>query len=131
MSQEELYSQLLCDLQQINLPIDEVDIYLRPFSKTYYGRYFPVHNDKEHKPKIYVYPYENTKGDLMSYDSIITTAIHELCHHIQYTNGSFVRVKGVMHDPQFWKLYNHYVERATRYNIIRGDINEEVRELCI
>ena len=131
MTKEELYSQLLCDLRQLNLPIDEVEIYLRPFSATYYGRYFPVHNDKEHKPKIYVYPYENIKGDLMTYDVIISTAIHELCHHIQYTDKCFKRVKGVMHDPQFWKLYNHYVERATKYNIIGGVTSAETKGLCV
>lgn len=131
MTEEELYSQLLSDLRKINLPIDEVDIYLRPFSTTYYGRYFPVHNDKEHRPKIYVYPYENSKGDLMNYDSIITTAIHELCHHIQYTNSCFVRLKGVMHDTQFWKLHNHYVERAIKYNIMSGDKSEELKEVFV
>ena len=56
----------------------------------------------------------------MSYASILETAIHELCHHIQYTDGSFVRIKGVMHDPQFWRLYNHYIDRATEYNLIGG-----------
>ena len=39
MSQEELYHKLLTDLKTLNLPIDEVDIVLRPYSKTYYGRY--------------------------------------------------------------------------------------------
>lgn len=126
MHQEELRAKLLSDLLRLNLPIDEVDIYLRPFSKTYYGRYFPVYNDTETKPKIYIYPYENSKGDLMSYDSILCTAIHEMCHHKQYTSGSFVRNKGVMHNPQFWKLYNFYVNRAVNYNLIGGDSIEAV-----
>ena len=121
MSQEELKVRLLSDLSLLNLPIYEVDIFIRPFSSTYYGRYFPVYNDKEQKPKIYVYPYENESGDLMSYDKVLDTAIHELCHHIQYTNGCFVRVKGVMHDTQFWKLYNHYVDRAKKYQMIGGE----------
>lgn len=121
MTQEELKEQLLTDLSKISLPIDEVDLYIRPFSKTYYGRYFPVYDEKRLRPKIYIYPYENTKGDLMSYDYIVETAIHELCHHIQYTSGSFVRNKGVMHNTQFWKLYNHYIDRAKRYRLIGGE----------
>lgn len=122
MNQEELKTRLLFDLSQVNLPVDEVELSLRPFSKTYYGRYFPVYDDKEIKPKIYIYPFENTKGDLMDYDVIFQTAIHEFCHHVQYTSGSFIRSKGVMHDPQFWKLYNHYIERARKYQLIGGEI---------
>lgn len=130
--QEDLYTRLLSDLQQINLPTDEVDIHLRPFSKTYYGRYFPVHNDKEQKPKIYLYPYEDTEGNLMSYDQIFTTAVHEFCHHIQYSNNCFIRNKGVMHDPQFWLLHNHYLDRAVKFNLIGGVESEEgLREHCL
>lgn len=126
MNQEELKTRLLFDLSQVNLPVDEVELSLRPFSKTYYGRYFPVYDDKETKPKIYIYPFENTNGDLMDYDVILQTAIHEFCHHVQYTSGSFVRSKGVMHDPQFWKLYNHYVERARKYQLIGGEVSEKI-----
>ena len=127
MNQDELKTRLLFDLSQVNLPVDEVDVFIRPFSKTYYGRYFPVYDDKIVKPKIYVYPYENTQGDLMNYDTILETSIHEFCHHIQYTDDSFVRNKGVMHDTQFWKLYNHYIERAKKYQLIGGEVlHEEV-----
>lgn len=125
MSQEELKTRLLSDLSHINLPVDEVDLFIRPFSKTFYGRYFPVYDEKQTRPKIYVYPYENKEEDLMNYDMILETTIHEFCHHIQYTSGSFVRNKGVMHDAQFWKLFNHYKERAVKYQLIGGDVCEE------
>ena len=59
MSREELKTKLLSDLSQLNLPIYEVDLFIRPFSKTFYGRYFPVYNDTITRPKIYIYPYEN------------------------------------------------------------------------
>ena len=120
MSQEELKTRLLSDLSMLNLPIDEVDLFIRPFSKTLYGRYFPVYNDNLVRPKIYVYPYENAQGELMNYSKILDTAIHEFCHHIQYTNDSFVRNKGVMHNPNFWQLYNHYVNRANKYDLFGG-----------
>ena len=119
MNQEELKTRLLFDLSQINMPIDEVDVFLRPFSKTYYGRYFPVYDEEDTRPKIYIYPYANTKGDLLDYADILDTAIHEMVHHIQYTSGSFVRNKGVMHNTNFWKLYNHYIARAERYDILK------------
>lgn len=125
MNQEELKTRLLFDLSQLNLPVYEVDLFIRPFSKTFYGRYFPVYNDNVARPKIYVYPYENEKEDLMNYDLILETSIHELCHHIQYTSGSYVRNKGVMHDTQFWRLYNHYVDRARKYGLLGGEVLHE------
>ena len=125
MNQEELKTRLLSDLAHLNLPVDEVDLFIRPFSKTLYGRYFPVYDEREAKPRIFVYPYENTDGDLMSYDQILGTSIHEFCHHIQYTNDSFIRNKGVMHDTHFWKLYNHYLDRAKRYQLIGGETCEK------
>ena len=127
MSREELKTRLLSDLSHINLPVDEVDLFIRPFSKTYYGRYFPVHNDKEARPKVYIYPYENTEEELMEYKTILQTAIHEFCHHLQYTNDSFIRLKGVMHDTQFWKLYNHYMNRAERFQLIGGDVCAKIK----
>lgn len=131
LSQDGLMTRLLSDLTRVKLPVEEVDLYIRPFSKTYYGRYFPVYNDNKLKPKIYIYPYENKEGDFMDYDQILKTAVHEFCHHIQYTNSSFVRNKGVMHDPQFWRLYNHYVERAEKYRLIGGVPSEKkVKTLC-
>ena len=113
MSQEELITRLLSDLSLLKLPTNEVDIYIRPFSKTYYGRYFPVYNDEETKPKIYLYP-------------LLQTVIHEFCHHLQYTSGSFVRNRGVMHNAEFWKLYNHYINRAKQYSMIGGEVCETV-----
>lgn len=111
MSSEELVSRLTRDLADIHLPIDEVDVIIRPYSKTYYGRYYPSVNDSV-RPRIYLYPFKNKCGALYSYSLIMQTLIHEMVHHIQYTNDSFVRVKGVMHDVNFWKLYNRYVKKA-------------------
>ena len=125
MNQEELKTRLLSDLSLLNLPVYEVDLFIRPFSKTYYGRYFPVYDDNKVRPKIYVYPYENVDKELMNYDVILETSIHEFCHHIQYTSGSFVRNKGVMHNTQFWKLYNHYIERAKKYQLLGGEVANE------
>lgn len=127
MSQEEeLRTRLLSDLSQLNMPVYEVDLQLRPFSKTLYGRYFPVY-DEQVMPKIYIYPYEDKNNtSFMDYYTILQTAVHELCHHIQYTSGSFVRSKGVMHDTQFWRLYNHYMNRARKFQMIGGEVCEKI-----
>lgn len=110
MTLDELQHRLLTDLRSINLPVDDVEIFIRPFSKTYYGRYFPSYDNMDIPPKVYLYPYEEN-GEFMPYDKILETTVHEMCHHIQYVSGH-VRVKGVMHDTQFWKLYNHYMIKA-------------------
>ena len=124
MSQEELYNRLLLDLSLLNLPVDEVDLELRPYSKTYYGNYFPA-NDQNTKPRLWIYPYADEQGHLMCYDKIVETGIHEMCHHIQYTDPNFVRLERVMHDPQFWRLYNHYIDKARALEIYGGEECEQ------
>lgn len=119
MNEKELKDKLLSDLTMIGLPADEVELKIRPYSKSFYGRYYPS-DDRRVKPKIHVYPY-NSDGSLMNYNSIFShCVVHEFCHHVQYSDGSWVRRKGVMHDVQFWKLYNHYMHRAVRYHIVEG-----------
>ena len=114
----ELYQRLVLNLEELRLPIEEVNIELRPFSKTYYGRYFPS------TQKIYVYPYENEYGEFMKYSDILCTVIHEMVHHIQHQDPNFKRRRGIMHNPQFWQLYNHFVLRAIDLNILK---REEVK----
>ena len=113
--ESELYQKLMTDLEKLKLPIDEVTIELRPFSLTYYGRYFP------NKQKIYVYPYDNEEGEFMKYSDILCTVIHEMVHHIQHQDPNFKRKRGIMHNPQFWQLYNHFVLRAIDLNILKRE----------
>ena len=122
---EELQHRLFTDLYKLKLPIYEVNLFFRPYSKTYYGRYFPVNEECSIKPKIYIYPF-NEDNSLMDYNKILDTAIHEFCHHIQYSKGNFVRVRGVMHDTEFWKLYNLYINRAKKLKMLGGDVLESV-----
>lgn len=109
MTLSELLHRLLSDLRALKLPVDDVDVFFRPYSKSYYGRYYPA--TKKLRARMFIYPLANTRGDLLDYDTVLTTAIHEFCHHIQYSSG-FTRVKGVMHNEQFWQLYNRYTSKA-------------------
>ena len=93
------------DFNRIGLPTD-LDIQLRGYSKTYEGRYNPSNK------QIVLYHLANEKGFPVPYNYLLSTAIHECVHHVQWTDPNFIRVKGVMHDPEFWKLYNLYIERA-------------------
>ena len=67
---------------------------------------------------MYLYPYDNERGDFMSYDKLLETSIHEFVHHLQYSDHNFKRKKGIMHDPSFWKLYNHYIKKAEKYEMM-------------
>ena len=118
MSTKELYEKLVSDLKLLRMPIEEVDLFLRPYSSSYYGRYFPVHDEKRTTPRVFIYPFKEN-GDLYDYQDILDTTIHEMVHHIQHSTPSFVRVKGVMHDPNFWKLYDRYINKAKQLNMIK------------
>ena len=118
-------ARLLSDLSMIGLPMNEVDLFIRPYSKTFYGRYYPVYDEDCVKPRVFVYPYEED-GELMDYNVILSSGgIHEMCHHIEYTDSSWVRLKGVAHDVKFWKLYSYYVMKAYRYGVLGGDLSVE------
>lgn len=114
----ELIPQLLTDLKNIGIPVEEVDLFVRPYSKTFYGRYFPVYDENVIKPKIHLYPFSNNSGSLLSYSTIFSTAVHEFCHHIQFSNKNYQRVRGVMHNPNFWEIYNSFINKAENENIL-------------
>lgn len=114
MSNEELKMRLIKDLELVGLPINEVDLQIRPYSKSYFGNYFPVCDDRK-VAKIYLYPYISKMNRIMyPYSELLLTTIHEMCHHIQFSSSEFVRKHGVMHDENFWKLYNTYKSRINK-----------------
>lgn len=123
MTENELMTKFLSDLMFLRLPADEVDFKVRPYSKTFYGRYFPSCIDSV-RARMFIYPYASD-GSFMDYDVILETGIHEMCHHLQFTNPNFREKKGVMHDPDFWKLYNHYVCKAISLGMLGEDVNEK------
>ena len=125
MTAKDLKMQLEEDLYKLGLPVEKVVLSVRPYSKSYYGRYFPVKSDSDVKPRVFVYPYKDENCGLYSYDTILETAIHELVHHLQYTNPNFKRIKGVMHNEEFWLLYNHYTNTAKTLGLIDWRFSNE------
>lgn len=123
---DDLKTRFLSDLSLLGLPVYEVDVEFRDYSKTYYGRYYPSYNELFVNPKVVMYPYE-IDGSFMDYDVLLCQGIHEFCHHIQYVSGSYVRRVGRMHDTQFWRLYNYYVNKAYELGVLGGEVLAEVR----
>lgn len=117
LSEEELQHRLFTDLQKLKLPVDEFDIVIRPYSKTFYGRYFPEYNGKIAEVRVYPYKFKKPKV-MFNYSTVLYHTIHEVCHHLQYTNPNYTRKKGVMHDPQFYNLLNRYVNRAVDMRLL-------------
>lgn len=120
MNMDVLKETLLSDLRMlVGDKVDTIsDIEFRPYSKTFYGKYLV------NKQKVVIYPYETT-DKLSPYSNILNTAIHEVCHHLQYSDPSFVRLKGVMHNVEFWNMYHTLVQKAEGLNLFERRLTNE------
>lgn len=113
-----IYNRLVFDLGLIGLPVNEVELKLRPYSKKYFGNYYVSYDEK--KPKVVLYIYEDERrSKYYSYDSLLDTAIHEMCHHLQWRDPNFVRVAGVAHDSVFYKYYDMYIRKAKEMEVMQ------------
>lgn len=101
-------NKLLNDLIVIGCPIDFI-FDIRGYSKKHFARYDP------NKTKVILYPYEDyEKTKLYSYEIILEHTIHEVCHHIQWSDPKFIRFKGVMHNSEFYRIFDEYWGRAKK-----------------
>lgn len=105
-------NQLLRTLQSLGIDTSMCNFTLRGYSKSYNGVYRPCTNN------VYVYAIKRYKPngeiEMYTYEELMLTAIHEMCHVMQYHDKNWVRVKGVMHDKQFWELYNTFASLFKR-----------------
>ena len=116
---QELHHRLLSDLRKVGIK-DDFILELRPYSKTYFGRYDPNLN------KVVLYVYEDKScTKLIKYEDLLLTLIHESIHSIQWHDKSFVRRKGVMHDAEFYRLLNKYEDRAKSILLMRDIRNDK------
>lgn len=102
---QELEMRLRNDLSKIGLDVD-FTLSLRPYSKSYFGRY------DVNTSTVIVYVQKTPDGDMYSYEDILLTTIHEAIHCKQWHDPKYKRVKGVMHDIEFKRLYSLYSNRA-------------------
>ena len=109
---QELETQIRKDLSKIGLDVD-FKLSLRPYSKSYYGRYDVASST------IIVYVCKTPEGEMYSYEDLLLTTIHEAVHCKQWHDPKYKRVKGVMHDLEFKKLYALYSNRARARILLR------------
>lgn len=93
------------DLLKIGLVVD-FNLSLRRYSKSYFGRY------DINTSTIILYVHKTPEGEMYSYEDLLLTTIHEAIHCLQWHDPKYKRVRGVMHDLEFKRLYALYSNRA-------------------
>lgn len=73
------------------------------YCKSYYGTY---RGDLK-RVTLYVTTIE---GNFYPLSRLLLTLFHEISHHDEYQDKDFKRVKGVMHSPRFYEIFNSYKE---------------------
>lgn len=97
------------------------DLTFKHYSKHFYGRYHRYKPETGKLPNVSVFIFKNKeKTELYPFEDLVSTLIHEVCHHIQYSQPDFVRRKGVMHDKEFWDLYNAYMSAYLKHSKEKG-----------
>ena len=106
MTLEQLRTLLLNDIKAVGGDVTGFELVLRPYSKTYYGRYIPS------RKRVIVYVYQDSDlSELYPYEDLFATTLHEFTHHVQWSDPNFVRIKGVMHNAEFYRIYNTFMQK--------------------
>lgn len=116
---QELEMRLRNDLSKIGLDV-EFTLSLRPYSKSYFGRY------DVNTSTVIVYVQKTPDGDMYSYEDILLTTVHEAIHCKQWHDPKYKRVKGVMHDIEFKRLYSLYSNRAKARVLFKEVSNHDI-----
>lgn len=105
----DLKERMISDLKTLNVNVKGFELVLRPFSKTYLGRFNP--NNR----KLFIYVYKDSHcTTLYSYGQLFDTLLHEVTHFIQWSDPNYERIKGVMHNSDFHKIYNKLLNEYKR-----------------
>ena len=108
--------RVLMDLCKMNIApprIPKYTLVVKPYSKTCHGRYYPETD------KLIVYLYEDPECTReRNYEDLFRTVLHEMAHHLQHHDPYFIRVRGVMHNEQFYRLLSELESDARDAEII-------------
>jgi radical SAM superfamily enzyme YgiQ (UPF0313 family) len=114
---QDLKDTLFQDMKSLGLTGDYI-LVLRPYSKTHFGNYNPNNN------KVRLYVYSNSQyTEVYSYEHLLKTLIHETCHYRQWRDPKFKRIKGVMHNPEFKRMYNYYTGLAKECSMYEKEVS--------
>lgn len=109
-----LHDKIIFDLKLMGLDV-RLPIVFRPYSKTMWGYYDAV------KDCIVVYAYsDKSHKRMVHYNILFRTVLHEYVHALQRKASAWKRYRGVMHDAEFWRIYNSLTSIAVERGIIYG-----------
>lgn len=106
------------DLNTMGIDLNS-ELVLRSYSKTQWGNYDP------NTDRISIYVFQE-KGciTLIPYSTLFKVLLHEYVHSLEWKSSVWVRLKGVMHDPLFYRIYNHLLDVSVKV----GVLSEEQRQ---
>lgn len=110
-----LLNKIISDLKLMGLEL-RLPIILRPYSKTMWGYY----DSNDGKIVLYVYRDKFKKRGFIHYNILFRTILHEYVHALQRNSSVWKRYNGIMHDSEFWKIYNNLTALAVERGIIYG-----------
>lgn len=114
MTCTELRDRICHDLKSLGIDLTSFELAMKPYSKSYYGRYVPK------KKRVIVYVYEDSdKTVFYPYEKLFSTVLHEVTHHLQWSDPEFKRIRGVMHNSEFYQIYNRLMRKHKIYAIVK------------
>lgn len=109
-----LLKKIYRDLDSIGINM-RLPLILRSYSKRRWGYYDIL------KDEIVIYVFSDpTCSRLTHYNILFRIILHEYVHALQHKSSNWRRYKGIMHDVEFWQIYNNLVNLAVERGIIYG-----------
>lgn len=100
--------RLLRDARKAGINITGFTLIIKPYSQERWGYY--DHN----KEVIVLFVNKNEQEELAPYDDLLRYFLHECTHYTQWSDPEFVRYKGIMHNEEFYTLYNKFMEETNK-----------------
>lgn len=118
---QELHNRLIKDIKSLGIDVN-FELVLKSFSKVYFGNYRPDVN------RITLYVYQDEECTILyPYKEILITLLHEAVHCIQSHDPDWVRYKGVMHDSQFYRIFEFYKAKLNKTLFFQEVKNAKVK----
>lgn len=109
---EYVQHKLYKDLSKIGIYLNS-NLKIKNYSKTQWGNY----NPNTDTITIYVFA-EKECMTLIEYGELFKTLLHEYVHSLEWGSSNWLRLKGVMHDPLFHRMYNYLENISVKAGII-------------
>ncbi len=111
--------------EQYNVNMGDVQVLIKPQSKTMYG----VYKHRKNKPNQIIL-YRSGRVKTYTNEWLFSVFIHEFIHYYQFNHvKGYKRKRGVMHDKQFYDLLHEALETAKKEGLLqRGEYTKGYNE---